>query len=96
MIVSGEKKEEYRDVTEYWAKRFLSHKTVLNPFFFVRFRHGYATDAPEIIFQCMDITIKEGKLGWGAEPETKYFVITLGEKITAEQYFLSTMHNHLT
>lgn len=86
MIVSGEKKEEYREITSYWAKRFLSQKIMLNPFFFVRFRHGYAKDAPETVLHCLDISITEGRPEWGAKPGVKYFVIKLGDFISADAY----------
>jgi hypothetical protein len=92
MIVSGEKKEEYREVKEYWAKRFvkainyelgfrqLNASFELKDFDIVRFKNGYAKDAPVMDIECLGIELKEGQKDWGAEPGVKYFTIRLGKK----------------
>lgn len=43
-VLDGSKKIEYRDRTEFWAKR-LTGKS----FTHVRFRNGYLKNAPEVI-----------------------------------------------
>lgn len=48
MIIRGDKKEEYREIKPYWDKR-LNGKS----YEIVRFRNGYAKDAPT-----MDVEIK--------------------------------------
>ena len=42
-IVKGIKHEEFRDLKDYWKKRLEGRKYDI-----VRFRNGYATDAPEM------------------------------------------------
>ena len=42
-IVRGVKNEEYRDLKDYWKTRLEDRKYDI-----VRFRNGYATDAPEM------------------------------------------------
>jgi hypothetical protein len=42
-IVRGVKNDEYRDLKDYWKTRLEGRKYDI-----VRFRNGYATDAPEM------------------------------------------------
>lgn len=84
MIASGEKKEEYRELSQYWAKRFLGHQVMLNPYFYVLFRHGYAKDAPEIMLECKGIDIGTAKPEWSDNWQGEVFVIKLGEIIDPE------------
>lgn len=78
MIASGEKKEEYREIKDYWTKRLLHPDLSLNPYWLVQFRNGYSKDAPTITLVCKGISIKEGNSKWGAVEGQKYFVIELG------------------
>lgn len=93
MILSGEKKEEYRDITEYWAKRF--HKrdcyytdtfrplnnnpNMLKDFDTVTFSNGYAKDRRQVEVIFKHFGIHEGKPEWGAEKGKEYFVLHLGD-----------------
>lgn len=76
LILSGEKKEEYREIKPYWEKR-LMEKTYDN----VIFRNGYATNAPQFTIKLKSITQGIGKSEWGAEEGKRYFVLSLGEII---------------
>jgi hypothetical protein len=49
MIDSGEKSQEYRDATAYWAAR-LKNWDEDGRECVVEFRHGYAKDAPRMAF----------------------------------------------
>lgn len=51
------------------------------PFTHVRFQHGYAKNAPFVTFEIREICIAEGVPEWGAEPDKRYFVIRLGERL---------------
>lgn len=53
----------------------------LKEFDIIRFKNGYAKDAPSMDIDCLGIKVKEGRKDWGAEPGVKYFVICLGKKI---------------
>lgn len=94
LIDSGEKKEEYREIKSYWGKRLtklpdgtwwelLTEKSQVRykEFDTVTFYLGYAKDRPSMTFKIENIAIGEGKPEWGAEPDRKYFVIKLGERI---------------
>lgn len=76
MIASGEKKEEYREITDYWIKR-ISGKG----YKFVTFYLGYSKDRPSMTFAIKEIVCDEGKEEWGALPGETYFVIKLGERL---------------
>lgn len=94
MIASGEKKEEYREVKEYWISRLYDHDivsrnnvasykkpTTKREFDIVEFKNGYRKTAPTVRLYCEGIEIRSGRKEWGAEPGKEYFVIKLGEII---------------
>ena len=79
MIASGEKKEEYREITEYYLTRF---ETVGLIFQFmptdeihqIMLRNGYSKNSPTMKVN-VRLTIGEGKPEWGAEPNKTYYVL---------------------
>ena len=76
LILSGEKKEEYREIKPYWEKRLIWKK-----YDRIIFRNGYATNAPQFTIKLKSITQGTGKSEWGAEKGKRYFVLSLGEII---------------
>ena len=76
MIASGEKTEEYRDITDYWVKR-ISGKG----FKYVTFYLGYSKNRPSMTFEMRTPVIGYGIPKWGAELGKKYFVLRLGSRI---------------
>lgn len=91
MILSGEKKEEYRIMKEYWEKRFHNyfgrHKTTNNgeskqewnhDIKKIIFRNGYGNDKPQFTARC-SLSEGHGKPEWGADPEEAYYVLTIHE-----------------
>jgi hypothetical protein len=48
MIASGEKKEEYRDVKEYWEVRLKDWDGCYKVYDYVLFKNGYSKDAPSM------------------------------------------------
>ena len=81
MILSGEKKEEYREISDYYNTRFRNiwgypawwgerHK--------VRLRNGYSATSPSIVVNCT-LAIGYGHQEWGAEPNRKYFILRIIE-----------------
>ena len=85
MILSGEKKEEYRDCTAYYRSRFWSylglHKTDEEEEwhkceFEVVFRNGYQADSPAFIAVCT-VSVGTGKPEWGAEPGKNYYILSI-------------------
>lgn len=94
MIASGEKKEEYREIKEYWENRLYEFDIVSrnNRTFYkkpvgfqhfdrVEFRNGYAKNAPVLTVKCLGISTDLGNPEWGADSNQLYFVIKIGEII---------------
>lgn len=88
MIASGEKKEEYREIKDFWSIRLsgysLAHgiKKVsqnFKPFDRIVFTNGYAKDSPKVTIEFKGIELGMGKSEWGANPSLEYFVIKLGK-----------------
>jgi hypothetical protein len=83
MILSGEKKEEYREIKDHYKVRFfeqeegetIKYKTVT-------FTNGYRPDSPRFVIEFKGIEIRTGNPEWGAEPGKQYFVIKLGEVVS--------------
>ena len=92
MIESGEKPEEYRDGTPYWAKRLLGCPTfVAQPAragqrvslpieegTTVTFHRGYTSTT--MIFEVKFLAYGHGLPRWGA-PKEKCFIIGLGNRL---------------
>ena len=83
MIVSGEKKEEYREIKPYWIIRLLHHlkSTIIDGFKLYRtgyviFRNGYSNSSPAI--KCHILChIGFGKEKWGAKKNQLYYVLEI-------------------
>lgn len=82
MILSGEKKEEYREIKPYYESRFRNAwKGSLiggNAQSEVMFRNGYSKNSPSFIAKCT-LSIGAGKEEWGAEKGKEYFILTIHE-----------------
>ncbi|WP_454974060.1 ASCH domain-containing protein [Capnocytophaga gingivalis] len=79
LILSGEKKEEYREIKPYWEKRLIGKK-----YDRIIFRNGYRKNAPQFTMKLKSITQGTGKSEWGAEEGKIYFVLSLGEIINTK------------
>ena len=92
MIKSGEKKEEYRDITPYYDSRFYhikviptkkkesdslaEYKILVETIECVIFRNGYSKNSPKI--KCkVKLSSGTGKKEWGAEPNKRYFILKI-------------------
>lgn len=78
MIVSGEKKVEYRRMSYYWQKRLISAREAQGcppdgRGLQVIIRAGYHKNAPKarLTLKCVDAGI--GLMIWGAEPGENYY-----------------------
>lgn len=87
MILSGEKKEEYRQYSPYWIKRFenigLLQRTKSGeykaPIFvsaIVKFRNGYSKNSPSFDAK-IGLVIGAGKTEWGAKKGEKYLILRI-------------------
>jgi len=69
-IVSGNKKEEYRDVKPYWDRRLLGKN-----YDKIYFKNGYGKNVPFMIVECK-----------GIEKRNETYVIILGKILKLENY----------
>lgn len=58
--------------------RMSDEPTLFKDFDQIKFRNGYAKDAPTFIIPLKEITIDTGRPEWGAEEGKYYFVLRLG------------------
>ncbi len=84
MILSGQKKEEYREIKPYYRSR-LRNEGFLDQYGLptlyqgqVLFRNGYAGNSPSFKALC-SLDVKTGRLEWGAEPGREYYVLKILE-----------------
>jgi len=75
LIKSGEKKEEYREIKQYYFDRFKrSPQTVI-------FQNGYNKNSPRIEVQILDIVEGKANPDWSGGYSGKCYVIKLGKII---------------
>ncbi len=77
MIKEGIKKEEYREIGQYWETRL---SNVFNGLYgekgYILLRNGYGNDKPTI--KCyVELNRNTGKEEWGAEPNKEYYVLKI-------------------
>lgn len=87
-IKSGEKKEEYRENSEYWQRRLYrsmnANDAELKHFDRLVFTLGYPKAGDKerrLVFKNPRIRIGTGRPEWGAVPGKQYFVITFGARV---------------
>ena len=89
MILSGQKKEEYREIKAYWTSRLGWYdvntyykpeyaRNMKNEPFVVKFRNGYGSNRPTITCRVI-LRQGQGKQDWGAEPNKEYYVLEILE-----------------
>ena len=75
MIVSGEKKEEYREIKPYWTSRIRRYGYA-GIKFVVRIKNGYQKEAPYA-----DLLVKKtvgfGRPEWGAPADRKVYILQI-------------------
>lgn len=82
MILSGEKKEEYREIKSYYTIRFqnigiLGKDNILEKSQKeICFRNGYLSSSPSFVATC-SLSIDTGNPNWGAVSNTKYYVLKI-------------------
>jgi hypothetical protein len=92
MILSGEKKEEYREIKPYYDTRFLTlfgciwvgKELVRTPLAEIKrervqkiaFRNGYGKNAPTILADC-ELRVGKGREEWGGDPSKLYYVLEI-------------------
>lgn len=82
MILTGIKREEYREIKPYWTKRInrsFSSCRLFREVNRVRFHRGYTSTT--MTYAVREVVIDTGKPEWGAKPDKKYYVIRLGKRL---------------
>lgn len=87
MVLSGEKKEEYREIRGYWSRIFHGtgikikgnnyHPTDV----IIVFSNGYSKNRPQMRYFCDGLKVGFGKPEWGAKKDIQYYVLQIGEKL---------------
>lgn len=94
MILSGGKREEYREIKPYWERRLcrefdpttkravvIDGRNSFKKFNTVTFSNGYSNDSRKMIIGIECIEIGYGVSEWGAPPYHRVFIIKLGNII---------------
>ena len=82
MILSGEKKEEYREIKPYWVKRIANLMDSNPPAYdVVEFRNGYGKDAPRFRIEYKGVKTGDAIPEWSDNWCGKVFIISLGDII---------------
>jgi hypothetical protein len=96
LILSGEKKEEYREFKDYWIKRFgynsySSSDPADNGYYdaemknlpdAIEFVNGYSKTSPRFIIEVNDWNVAKSKHPeWGGDTDNIQFIFKLGEII---------------
>lgn len=74
MILSGKKKEEYREIKPYYISRFIKH--IDRAPFWVKFINGYSRTSP-VFTALVQVKCGIGKIEWGAETNREYFILSI-------------------
>jgi len=82
MIASGEKLEEYRTIKKHWETILYDYYGKFNNYDIIKFRNGYATNAPTMQVECKGISIGEAKPEWSDNWQGDVFIISLGKVIS--------------
>lgn len=85
MILSGQKKEEYRELKPYWDNRLVNwtdDRGTLKSFDTITFSNGYSKNRDQFVIECSSLCVREGNPKWGATKGQDYYVIELGNIIT--------------
>lgn len=75
MILLGEKKEEYREKSDFYTARLKKYLNAPTPVV-IRLRNGYKRDSPFIDI-LVNINLGQGRIEWGAEQGKIYYVLKI-------------------
>lgn len=75
MILSGEKKEEYREIKPYYEVR-LPKLFEEDGRAVITLRNGYSDTSPSKDVLC-ELEVGEGNPKWGAEPGKEYYILKI-------------------
>ena len=83
MILSGRKREEYRERKPYWLKRLINKNGLTWKYLprkdAVLFYEGYRKERRAMLVEIIDIGFGTGRPDWGAEAGKTCIIIQLGK-----------------
>ena len=82
MILSGIKKEEYREMKPFWHKRFLAGKE----FKTITFSNGYGKQRRQFVIECLGVQSSLGIVEWGAPEAVCVYILKLGRILSRNNY----------
>jgi hypothetical protein len=80
MILSGEKKEEYREIKAYWTNRlfnFSGFDPYKKDYTHIKFTNGYSKNRPSFLIRLLNIYEAIGNPKWGAPQDRGVYVLSL-------------------
>ena len=83
MILSGVKKEEYREIKKLYINKFEKFNYV-NLFDTVTFLNGMKKETPTIVIECIGISIGKAVPEWSDNWKGEVYVISLGNIISTK------------
>lgn len=84
MILSGKKKEEYREIKPYWTKRLFYPDGNPVQYSAIRFRNGYDADSPTVLVWYEGVDMGKPNPDWCEPGWNHVYRLKLGEVISAE------------
>lgn len=79
-ILSGIKKEEYREIKKYYESRLKNPDGLFKQFKYIKFINGYGKSRPCAIFECLGIREGLGDTSLGA-PFVYCYIISIGKMV---------------
>lgn len=82
LICSGEKKEEYREIKNYWHARLFKDGYV-REFSTIEFRNGYGAAVPSAVFEFEGVDLKKPNPKWCPKEflNKTFYAIKIGQKL---------------
>ena len=85
-VLSGNKKEEYREIKPYWDRIFADGIKIKGKHYpagevVICFSNGYAKDRRQFKMRCTGLKVGKGNLKYGGDPDEEYYVLGLGEMV---------------
>ena len=88
MILSGEKKEEYREIKPYWLSRLKYHCNHLDmmhefnhDYTHIIFKNGYSKTSPSILIELNETKFGKAKPEWSGNWDGEVIILKLGQII---------------
>lgn len=82
LIAEDVKKEDYREINPYWAKKIKRNEDAK----YIRFENGYSKKCPKITLEYLGYDVKKANKNWANNHDTTFFALQLGKIVKLENY----------